>query len=259
MTLAKAVDRANGAQIPTKYLGAEFSANAVLPAVFAQRLTAKQMDKMLSIQSDVYDFAEQAHRFINKDLALHEEQWTGVKIFLTLMGAVGTGKTYLAVAALKRLIFHHGHCGRFVDFQMLLSCLREAYAQKNSEYQILKPFLETDVLVLDEFGKLRTENEWQLEKLDNIINSRYNNNKITILTTNYLPPQLQYNVLEVGLNQPPVNESFWVQSLPDRIGQRMYDRILENSYFVDFIGLPSLRHLQAQNFLQRYTTALEAL
>jgi hypothetical protein len=69
-----------------------------------------------------------------------------------------------------------------------------------------------------------------------------------------LPPEFSYDPARSGFRTAPSNESFWEQSLPERIGARMYDRIVESSVFVDFIGLPSYRRALADDFIERYKT-----
>lgn len=239
-TLDKRVETLNQSGVPEKYLHSEFGLQDL------GHLGADKQDKLNRIQESVYNFCEQAHAIIVQGID------PGAKYFLTLLGPVGTGKTYLATAALKRMILNYGHTGRFVDFQSLLGQLRDTYSKKQSEEDLLRPLREADVLLIDELGKGRTENEWQLEKLDDLVNSRYNGGKVTIMTTNYLPPELSYDTTRHGMRATPVNETFWTQTLPERIGARMYDRILEASLLVDFVGLDSFRKTSAQAFLARY-------
>lgn len=265
LQLEKRVEMFNRAHIPERYFFAD------LGKFDLAQLNEKHVEKFLRNQEIVYNFCEHADRFIRDSAEAHE------KHFLVLMGPVGTGKTYLAVAALRRLIMQYGISGKFVDFQFLLGQLRDAYSKRGSEEDILRPLRQADILVIDEFGKGRTENEWQLEKLDDIVNSRYNAGKVTIITTNYLTPEAlkdwhkqmseedrklympgvnpallqNSNLMSNDVKQTPSNESFWTQTLPERIGGRMYDRIVENSIFVDFLGLPSLRKLAAQDFYRR--------
>lgn len=228
----------NAAGIPDRYLGASLSdsQNPELPAESKRKLgelvrTIEAYCEKLGAGGVVVD--------------------PEAKIFLVFLGPVGTGKTHFAVAALKELILEQGLEGRFIDFQSLLSQLRDAYAKRNSEEDLLRPLRETPVLVIDEFGKGRTENEWQLEKLDDIMNHRYNAARPTLITTNYLPPGWTYSPEKEGIRNPAAGESFFQQSLPERVGVRMYDRILEVGQFLDFTGLQSMRKLRAASFLQR--------
>lgn len=242
-TLEKRVAVLQQAGIPEKYCEADFSVMEL------GHLNAEQQLKLTQVQQAVYEFCDATQHMVAHGAQAHE------KYFLTLVGPVGTGKTHLAVSALKRMILQYGAQGRFIDFLFLLSQLRDVYARKGSEESILAPLREADVLLIDELGKGRAENEWQLEKLDDLINSRYNSGRVTILTSNYLPPELSYEMGRNGMRNTPVNETFWTQSLPERVGARMYDRILEASYFVDFMGLESFRRSSAQHFLAKYMDA----
>lgn len=235
-------DRLNQASLPRRYKSATF-----------QSLTFDHLNhndksarKLNDCRQRVSEFCETAVPFLSKQSPAPE------KIFLTFLGPVGTGKTHLATAALKWLVEETGCSARFVDFLYLLSQLRETYSQNMSEESILKPLREADVLLIDELGKGRAEKAWQLEKLDDLLNSRYNEGRITLLTTNYLPPEFSYDPARSGFRTAPSNESFWEQSLPERIGARMYDRIVESSVFVDFIGLPSFRRALADDFIERF-------
>ena len=243
--LEKRVALLNSAGIPEKYYEVSFG------ALETEHLTESQSSKLNTIVQSVQQFCDHARSVLFEGNISHD------KYFLTLVGPVGTGKTHLGVAALKELILEHGATGKFIDFLFLLSQLRDTYSKKGSEENVLQPLRDADVLLIDELGKGRTENEWQLEKLDDLLNSRYNSGRITILTSNYLPPELKYDPVKEGLRSTPANETFWTQSLPERIGARMYDRILEASFLIDFMGLESYRRLQAQEFLSRYMTARE--
>ncbi|MEN9528745.1 MAG: hypothetical protein RI932_618 [Pseudomonadota bacterium] len=232
----------NQVGFPRRYKQATF--DALQMAHVGQN--SKHAHKLNDCRTRVYSFCESVVPFLNHKGPAPD------KIFLTLLGPVGTGKTHLASSALRWLVEETGCSARFVDFLFLLSQLRESYSQNSSEEKILKPLREADVLLIDELGKGRAEKAWQLEKLDDLLNSRYNEGRITLLTTNYLPPEFSYDPVRSGFRSAPANESFWEQSLPERIGARMYDRIVESSVFVDFIGLPSFRRALADSYLERY-------
>lgn len=249
----------NNAEIPCKYMEADMGYFKI------DHLNEMQTRKL-------HDNIKKIHKFCSQAASITaSEPHEGQKYFVTLFGPVGSGKTLLAVAALKITILNFGLSGRFVDFQFLLSQLKAEYEQKRSGESLLRILREIDILVIDELGKGRNENEWQLEKLDDLINSRYNARKITIITTNYLPQNYKYDEKEIprilskeknyywpdekpNLSQGnvPVHESFWGQSLLERVGARMYERILEASEFIDFMGLPSYRKFLGKGFLDLY-------
>ncbi len=220
----KAVSYLNSAEIPEKYIKAQFY------SFKTSHLDAKQ-GKVLE------ENIEKIKAFCDRK---------NTKYFVTLFGPVGSGKTLLATAALKSLICQYQYSGKFIDFQYLLSLIRHQYENKQASEHLLNTYRSADVLIIDEFAKGRMDKEWPFEKLDDLINYRYNNKKLTILTTNYLPFDFTYPNSE----KYSIHESFWTQSLCERIGERMYDRLVEVSNFIDFTSLPSYRKFMARNFLR---------
>lgn len=239
VSLEKAVERLREANIPDRYLSVDFSTLAF------DHLPPASRDKLRKLAEWANDYCDRTAA------ALFSEKQEIESPFLTFMGPVGTGKTHLAVSALRKLILEHGLTGRFVDFSRFLGELRHTYSAKTSEEGVLAPLRSVDVLLIDELGKGRTENEWQLEKLDELINSRYNTGKITLLTTNYLHGNHKYDPRSYGLTEIPANESFWRQSLQERIGARMYDRLVEASEFLVFLGVESYRRRMIDDIVIR--------
>jgi DNA replication protein DnaC len=251
----------NKAEIPSKYMEAEMS------SFKNDHLNEIQSRKLNENIQKIHKFCTQVASNALGDRPINQ------KYFVTLFGPVGSGKTLLAAAALKLVIVNYGFTGRFVDFQFLLNQIKAEYEQKRSGESLLRQIREVDILVIDELGKGRNENEWQLEKLDDLINSRYNSRKITILTTNYLPQSYKYEDKEIPrtMNKEvndfwregksntsqgniPVHESFWTQTLLERVGARMYERIYEVSEFIDFMGIPSYRKFLGKGFLDLYSS-----
>jgi DNA replication protein DnaC len=109
---------------------------------------------------------------------------------LLYVGSIGTGKTHLAVALLQALA-HRGTYGLFCDHRELLKSINNSYNPRvlTTESEVLQPVFDAEVLVLDELGSAK-KTEWVSDMVEHILNTRYNNNKTTILTTNYanLPP-----------------------------------------------------------------------
>jgi len=118
-----------------------------------------------------------AHKFAN--------EYPAVDRGLLFMGPAGVGKTHLVVSILRDLI-EKGFAGLFYEFGSLLKEIQDSYnpVSKSSELKVLAPVYQADVLVLDELGAT-VPTEWVRDTMYQIINKRYNDNKLTIFTTNY--------------------------------------------------------------------------
>lgn len=105
---------------------------------------------------------------------------------LLFVGPVGVGKTHLAVALLQELIQRYQVRGLFYQFGALLRRIQDSYnpVSKNSELTVLEPVFEAEVLVLDELGASKPT-DWVRDTMMQIINTRYNDKRLTIFTTNY--------------------------------------------------------------------------
>lgn len=108
-----------------------------------------------------------------------------IEFGLLFLGPPGVGKTHLSVAALRGLIVQQGVPGLFVDFRDLIKELQASYdpVSQTSEMEVLRPLLQEEILVLDDLGATRMT-EWVRDLVGHIVNSRYNERKVTIITTN---------------------------------------------------------------------------
>src|SRR5207248_10818276 len=105
---------------------------------------------------------------------------------LLLIGSIGVGKTHLAVGIIKELLVSKGIPCLFYDYRELLKQIQNSYndSVKATELEVLRPVFESEVLVLDELGAVKPT-EWVWDTVSLILNTRYNNNRTTIITTNY--------------------------------------------------------------------------
>jgi DNA replication protein DnaC len=131
---------------------------------------------------------------------------------LLFMGSVGVGKTHLTVAIIRDLLEQKGVNCLFYEFGALLKEIQNSYnpVSKTSELTVLSPVFEAEVLVLDEIGASKPT-DWVRDTMMHIINTRYNEKKLTIFTTNYLDKRK--------------NERD--ETLEDRIGARLRSRLYE--------------------------------
>jgi DNA replication protein DnaC len=145
---------------------------------------------------------------------------------LLLIGPCGSGKTHLAVAALVEVI-NAGKPGRtlFSNFQDLIQEIQASFDndQVPSKSELLRPLLEVDLLVLDELGSQKPTTFVQ-DILYYVINTRYNEERTTIFTTNYA-------------DTADAKE----ESLTQRIGVRLRSRLYEMTNLISFAGAPDFR------------------
>jgi DNA replication protein DnaC len=143
---------------------------------------------------------------------------------LLLMGNSGVGKTHLAVASLKELI-RRGHSGLFCDYRELLKEIQASYnpASESTEMGILEPVRNAEILVMDDVGASKPS-VWVLDIIGLVLNARYNERQVTILTTNYLDEVAAEPAPKMPGGQRVVVRD---DSLADRIGARMRSRLYE--------------------------------
>jgi DNA replication protein DnaC len=149
---------------------------------------------------------------------------------LLLMGPCGAGKTHLAVAALRQIVLR-GHTGLFYDYRELLKEIQGSYNPESqaSELGVLEPVLTADVLLLDDLGASKPS-PWALETVGHILNSRYNERRITLLTTNYLDTTGPTPMPAARRPQLPSGQAVSAareDSLTDRLGMRIRSRLYE--------------------------------
>ncbi len=142
---------------------------------------------------------------------------------LLIIGKIGTGKTHLAVGITKDLISRGVPC-LFYDYRELLKEIQNSYnaTVQTTELDVLRPVFEIDVLVLDELGAVKPT-EWVWDTVSLILNTRYNNNRTTIITTNFEDQPA------AGSNgaASPARAASRAETLGDRIGERMRSRLHE--------------------------------
>src|SRR5665213_566834 len=146
---------------------------------------------------------------------------------LLLTGSIGVGKTHLAVGMLQALIAERGARGLFVDYRDLLKQVQNSYNKSVSatELEVLAPVFDAEVLVLDELGASKPT-DWVWDTVAHILNTRYNDRRTTIITTNYA------NVGPLGV-ESGARASMREEPLGDRIGERMRSRLQEMCVVVE--------------------------
>jgi DNA replication protein DnaC len=197
-------DFESAANIPLLYRNASFD-NFVLPN--DNPIAHEQMGRvLLKVRSYVREFP------------------FGPKPGLMLMGDIGTGKTHLAVAALRALM-QKGIEGLFLDYSNLLERIRagwnpDAGAGERNTYQSC---LEIPLLLLDDVGSQRSI-EWVQDTMTAIVTQRCNDRKALIITTNLPDPDLGGVMVQ---RTPGVQKVEYRLTLADKIGERARSRLFE--------------------------------
>lgn len=146
---------------------------------------------------------------------------------LLITGPPGSGKTHLAVSALLEIV-NDAKPGRvlFRNFQDLIFEIQATFEsdQQVTKLDIMRPVVECDLLVLDELGSQKPTN-FVTDILYYLINTRYNEERATIFTTNY------------GETAADAGK----ETLEQRIGDRMRSRLAEMAQRISLEGTPDYR------------------
>jgi len=148
---------------------------------------------------------------------------TGARPGLLLIGEPGSGKTHLAVAALRRIIAK-GFQGVFFDYQNLLDRIRSGFDPNSgtSDREAYRVALDAEVLLLDDLGAHRVL-PWIEDVVTAVITHRCNNRLALIATTN-LPDTEAGDRVSRKQADGTVD---YRRTLADQIGQRARSRLFE--------------------------------
>jgi DNA replication protein DnaC len=168
------------------------------------------------------------------------EQYPLDKTGLLLIGPSGSGKTHLAGAILRELTLRKGIPSLFCDYRDLLKQIQNSYnpSVEVTELELLNPVFETEVIVLDDLGAV-VPTGWVWDTVSVILNTRYNENRTTIITTNFQDGPA------AAIAGPRSNER-QPTTLGDRVGERMRSRLCEMCRVVD---------LDAPDYRKKFRTA----
>ncbi len=139
------------------------------------------------INSDVVSekFKKQYELILNK-LKRASSSFPNVNMKLyCFMGKAGTGKTFLA-KAFANSIYYRGFDTIFISTFSLNEAFLKYHSNFNDNNAIgIRPFIQADVLVIDDLGQEPARNNITNEYLLTLLNERSQFGKLTIFTTNF--------------------------------------------------------------------------
>lgn len=147
-------------------------------------------------------------------------------------GGVGTGKTHLA-CCIGNYVMEHLHSVYATSFVKMLQ--QKAFKSEDDLETYIRRMNAASLVILDDLGAERGT-DYALEIVYNVIDSRYRSGKPMIVTTNLSLDEMQ-NVSDIRYS-------------------RIYDRIFEVCYPVEFTGV-SLRMKEAANRFDDMKSILE--
>ena len=121
---------------------------------------------------------------------------------LLLTGAVGTGKTHLAVSIANHLMYEEVIPVKFGNVTTLLSEVKSSYDKQatESEAEVINALSRVRLLIIDDLGKEKAT-EWSNNIIYTVINNRYENYKPTIVTTNLTIKELEQTIGEATVSR----------------------------------------------------------
>jgi DNA replication protein DnaC len=119
-----------------------------------------------------------------RDIGAQLDEGRGIWLF----GDVGTGKTTLAMLVSKAALAA-GRTVAIYSLPRLLNLLREAIGSDDGKLDLLDRLATVDLLHLDDVGA-ENSTDWVLEQLYSIVNTRYEEQRALVVTSNLGPEEL---------------------------------------------------------------------
>jgi DNA replication protein DnaC len=115
---------------------------------------------------------------------------------LYIHGPVGTGKTHNA-AAIARIVSEKGYDVIFTSALTIFSNIKDTWDTGRSAKLEMSRYLDCRLLVLDDLGK-ELSSRWALATLFELVNSRYEEMKPVVITSQYPPEGLRRRIASSG-------------------------------------------------------------
>lgn len=190
-----------------------------------ERMKSARFDRCIINDSNRRSI-EACKRYVNKFGEMYKANQG-----IVLYGPVGSGKSYLAGAIANELI-EQGH---YVIMTSFTKILEELGTFSNQDISYIERLNKSELLIIDDLGTER-KTDFALEKVYNLIDSRYRAAKPLILTTNLSIDEMM--------------------NCEDIRYQRVYDRIFEMCYPMK-LDVESWRHKKAVERFEKMKRMME--
>jgi DNA replication protein DnaC len=156
----------------------------------ARRLEARLPQRYRDVAFDRFPVTEMPApvvatvRRFTRDIDRNLDQGNGLWLF----GDVGTGKTTLAMLVSKAGIAA-GRSVAIYSLPRLMNVMRDAIGSDDGKLELLDRLATVDLLHLDDVGA-ENSTDWVLEQLYSIVNTRYEEGRSLVVTSNLDPDAL---------------------------------------------------------------------
>ena len=168
--------------------------------LIAEGFRASGIGRLIEKQS-FENFSLDYYRSRPEDYALMEQTLAAAKEFaesvppqygnLLMMGGTGLGKTHLSTAIARRVI-ERGYEVRYESVQNVLSAFEHDrfHSGRDGEDEQSRVYLDAELLILDDLGT-ELVNAFSVSALYHLLNTRINQEKPTVISTNLMQEELQ--------------------------------------------------------------------
>jgi DNA replication protein DnaC len=156
----------------------------------ARRLEARLPQRYRDVAFDRYPVTEMPDAVVStvrrftRDIEANLDAGRGLWLF----GDVGTGKTTLAMLVSKAGIAS-GRSVAIYSLPRLMNVMRDAIGSDDGKLELLDRLATVDLLHLDDVGA-ENSTDWVLEQLYSIVNTRYEEGRALVITSNLDPDAL---------------------------------------------------------------------
>jgi DNA replication protein DnaC len=126
------------------------------------------------------------------------------KNFLVHIGFPNCGKTYMCAALINYLSEKNKDCS-YVKADKVIQEMKSLIESGKSEYNYLNIIADKEILFIDGIDDIHLESDWQLRKIEELINRRFENLLPTVITSKLTSSQIE-SIFGAGLKGKLFNQ-----------------------------------------------------